>query len=122
MHKAYLAIKNDGTLWAWGDNTDGELGDGTYNDRDTPVQVVGLTNVIAIAAGGYHNLALKSDGTVWAWGRNFLYQLGDPSVTQSNIPIQVKGPLGVGNLTGIIAISAGGHHSIALKNDNTVIW
>ena len=63
-----LALKSDGTVWAWGFNQYGQLGDSTTTQRTTPVQVSGLTGVIAIASGGYHSMALKSDGTVWAWG------------------------------------------------------
>ncbi len=59
-----LAFKSDGTVWAWGSNRFGPLGDGTYTDRYTPGQVSGLTSVTAIAAGFYQSLALKSDGTV----------------------------------------------------------
>ena len=65
-----LALKPDGTVWAWGSNHYGELGNGTTTESHTPVQVSGLTGVIAIAGGGNNSLALKSDGTVWAWGRN----------------------------------------------------
>src|SRR5215467_1260733 len=79
-----LALKSDGTVWAWGDNSLGELGDGTTNNQTTPVQVVGsngqgfLTGVKAIVAGNdNHNLALKQDGTVFAWGDNEWGQLGD---------------------------------------------
>lgn len=62
-----LTIKDDGTVWAWGLNSYGQLGDGTTTRRLTPVQVSGLTGVTAISPRGAHSLALKSDGTVWAW-------------------------------------------------------
>ena len=65
-----LALKSDGTVWAWGSNSNGQLGDGTFNFHPTPTQVPGLTGIIAIAAGQNHSLALKSDSTVWAWGQN----------------------------------------------------
>ena len=67
-----LAVKSDGTVWAWGCNDYGQLGDGTTTNRLTPVQTSGLAGVgfTAIAAGGAHSLAVKSDGTVWAWGWN----------------------------------------------------
>ena len=61
------ALKSDGTVWAWGYNGYGELGDNTTVDKHTPVQVSGLTGVTAIAGADFHSLALKSDGTVWAW-------------------------------------------------------
>ena len=110
-----LALKSDGTVWAWGQNWNGQLGDGSTTNRSTPVQVSGLTGAIALAAGGAHSLALKSDGTVWAWGANDYGQPGDGSTTYSrSTPVQVSG------LTGVIALAAGGTHSLALKSDGTV--
>ncbi|MDD2510381.1 MAG: DUF3048 domain-containing protein [Syntrophomonas sp.] len=76
--------------------------------------------VIAIVAGGSHSLALKNDGSVWAWGNNQNGQLGDGSTTCRSYPVQVKDGTGVGFLEGIVAIAAGGNHSLALKNDGTV--
>lgn len=112
-----MALKNDGTVWAWGENLDGQLGDGTdSNNRHTPMQVSNLTNVIAIAAGGYHSLALKSDGTVWAWGRNSNGQLGDGSTSKRLTPVQVAG-----GLNNVKSISAGDAYSIALRNDGTAM-
>jgi alpha-tubulin suppressor-like RCC1 family protein len=121
-----LALKSDGTVWAWGTNGSGQLGDGTNTQRTNPVQVLGsggvgfLTGVSAVAAGTQHSLAVISDGTVWAWGSNLRYQLGDGTNTQRTSPVQVKGPGGVGFLTGVSAASAGSLHSLALKSDGTV--
>src|SRR2546428_6526575 len=75
-----------GTVWAWGYNGFGELGNGTFTATypygiDTPGPVSGLSGVTAIAGGNYHSLALKSDGTVWAWGQNFIGQLGNGTIT-----------------------------------------
>jgi len=61
-----LALKSDGTVWAWGMNNDGQVGDGTKIDRLAPVQMKGLTHVIAVRTGHYSSFALESDGTVWA--------------------------------------------------------
>ena len=73
-----VALKEDGTVWAWGDNRNGQLGEEiTTACRTTPVQVHDLTGVTAIAAGVWHTVALKEDGTVWAWGHNGRRQLGD---------------------------------------------
>ncbi|WP_407672253.1 RCC1 domain-containing protein, partial [Paenibacillus sinensis] len=72
-----LALKSDGSVWAWGYNGGGQLGDDSTTQRSMPVQVTGLTEVKDIAGGGSHSLALKSDGSVWAWGYNGGGQLGD---------------------------------------------
>jgi alpha-tubulin suppressor-like RCC1 family protein len=109
-----LALLADGTVMAWGENENGQLGDGTNTIRDEPVPVKGLTGVKAIAAGGSHSLALLSNGTVMAWGDNEDGQLGDGTLIESNVPVAVKG------LTGVKAIAAGANHSLALMGDGTV--
>jgi hypothetical protein len=109
-----LAVKSDGTVWAWGYNYYGQLGDGTTTDRWTPVQVSGITGVVAIAASRYHSLALLSDGTVWAWGYNGQGELGDGTTTESWTPVQTSG------IAGVIGIAGGRYHSIALLSDGTV--
>ncbi|MCU6713041.1 InlB B-repeat-containing protein [Paenibacillus sp. J5C_2022] len=109
-----LALKNDGTVWTWGKNSVGQLGDGTQTDRYSPVQVQGLNNVVAIAAGADYSLALRQDGTVWAWGLNYFGQLGDGTQTQRLSPVQVQG------LSDVTAITSGGQHNLALKSDDTV--
>jgi alpha-tubulin suppressor-like RCC1 family protein len=83
-----LALKNDRTVWAWGNNSKGQLGNNSTTDSHIPVQVSNLTNVIAIAGGYEHSLALKSDGTIWAWGNNFYGQLGNNTTTNSSVPVQ----------------------------------
>ena len=109
-----LALEDDGTLWNWGDNRYGQVGDGTTTDRNVPVQVSGLTRVTALAAGDDHSLAIEGDGTVWAWGWNLYGQLGDGTTTDRNVPVQVSG------LTHVIALAAGHGHSLALEADGTV--
>ncbi|ETR66986.1 MAG: hypothetical protein OMM_05382 [Candidatus Magnetoglobus multicellularis str. Araruama] len=63
-----LALRSDGTVWSWGFNGNGELGDGSRIDQSLPVQILPLNNIVGIAAGDHHCLALQADGTVWAWG------------------------------------------------------
>jgi alpha-tubulin suppressor-like RCC1 family protein len=116
-----LALNSDGTVWAWGYNFDGQLGDGTKANSTRPVRVGKLGRVQAIAAGAFFNQALKEDGTVWAWGSNtsgqdneLSGQLGDDAITSSNRPVEV------GDLGGVEAIAAGSSHSLALKEDGTV--
>ena len=112
-----LALKSDGTVWSWGNDGFGQLGDdATFVDKPTPVQVNGLTGIIAIAAGAFHSFALKNDSTVWSWGYDAQGQLGDDAIL-ANMPTPV--PVDAA-LTGIIAIAAGGNHSLALKSDGTV--
>lgn len=62
-----IALKNDGTVWAWGDNFYGQLGDNTKINRLIPIQVNSLSGIIAISGGVSHTVALKGDGTVWTW-------------------------------------------------------
>src|SRR5207248_140731 len=121
-----LALSADGTVWAWGDNAKGQLGDGTNTSRLRPVQIAGLSNVRAIAAGGNFSLALKADGTVWAWGGNDTGQLGDGTNVSRTTPVQVSG------LTGVVAVAASSVYPYqniesasagALKSDGTVwMW
>ena len=109
-----LAVKSDGTVWAWGDNSCGQLGIEPITKKSTPVQVNGLTGVVAVAEGKVQSLALKSDGTVWSWGDNSCGQLGIGTTTNQSTPVQVNG------LTGMVAVAGGYLHSLALKSDGTV--
>jgi alpha-tubulin suppressor-like RCC1 family protein len=85
-----VALKNDGTIRAWGNNSNGQLGDDTTSNRTTPVQVNRLSDMTAIAAGDNHTVALKKDGTAWAWGNNSYGQLGDGTTTDRTTPVQVQ--------------------------------
>ena len=125
-----IALKPDGTVWAWGVNSLGELGDGTTDDHHTASQVVGpggnghLENITHIAAdqNGHHALARRADGTVWAWGDNASGQLGTGAAGGlSATPVQVTRPLDpTGFLTDIVAVAAGKVSSVALDADGTV--
>ena len=108
-----LLLKPDGTLYAWGSNAQGQVGDGTTTARWSPVPVAALTGVVAIAAGDSHSLALRVDGTAWAWGDNYYGQLGDGTSTDRLLPIQVPG------LAGGAAVAAGGQHSLLTKSDGS---
>ena len=109
-----LALSGDGTVWAWGFNGHGQLGDGTAETRTTPVQVSGLTGVVKITAGDVHSIAVTRDGSVWAWGNNAVGQLGDGTTTDRLTPVLVS------SLGGVAAVAGGKLHSLALKDDGTV--
>jgi len=109
-----LALKKDGTVWAWGNGIFGLLGreiDSSY----TPLKVEGLDNVVAIRIAGPSNLVLKNDGTVWAWGLNNFGQFADDTIEQTATPTQIQG------LSNIVEIAAGSNHCLALEKDGT-IW
>lgn len=119
--QTHIVLKSDGTVWTWGMNGMGQLGDGTTTNRCTPVQVVGpggvghLSSITAVMGGEMHNFALKSDGTVWAWGNNMFGQLGSgESIKSSAVPVQVKG------LSSVVSLGGRGYHSLAVKSDGTV--
>lgn len=111
-----LAIRNDGTLWAWGDNFWGELGDGSNTNRTKPVQVGTATDWTFVhASTGPLSLALKSNGTLWAWGKNFWGQLGNGTNTHSNVPVQV------GTDNDWLIVSPGNDYVLATKTNRT-LW
>jgi alpha-tubulin suppressor-like RCC1 family protein len=116
------ALLGNGTVVAWGENKQGQLGDGTKLEKDVPTPVRGLTGVKAVAVGGIpslggHMLALLNDGTVRAIGGNGSGQLGDGSTTNSSSPVTVKG------LSGVTAVSAAVSHSVArLASGDVVSW
>ncbi len=85
-----LALDSEGKVFSWGDNSNGQLGDGTRSERNIPVEVKELEDITDISTGWQHSLALRSDGTVWAWGDNRFGQLGDGTYKDRKIPAQVK--------------------------------
>jgi hypothetical protein len=112
-----LALRADGTVWAWGNNSSGQLGDDTVKDRMTPVQAKAMSFITAVAAGGSHSLALRADGTVWAWGAGTRGQLGSSFPLDRHLPGQVKG-LASGGMKK--AIAAGANHSLGVRADGSV--
>jgi alpha-tubulin suppressor-like RCC1 family protein len=110
-----IALKTDGTLWAWGFNSSGQLGDNTQIDRYPHVQVGADNTWISIAAGYRHTIAVKTSGTLWAWGDDWYGQLGIGSKSWRFSPFQI------GTDTDWSSIAAGGYHTISLKTDGT-LW
>ena len=115
-----LAISSNGTLWSWGYNNYGQLGDGSVINKNAPFQIGSSNNWVFIAGGNYSSFGLKTDGTLWAWGYNGDGQLGDGTNTASNAPIAISFASS-GTVSLYIAVSAGQTHSLAIKNDNT-LW
>lgn len=111
-----LAVDTEGNVWSWGDNSEGQLGQGNVSENPvaTPVKVKGLANVISVSAGGAHALALKADGTVWAWGNNEYDQLGVDQASPITLPRQVE------SLENIVGIAAGLESNLALATDGQV--
>ena len=135
-----LALRSDDTVWAWGQNNYGQLGDTVLDNdgnyitySDVPVQVTGLTNIKAIAAGAGFSMALDTSGNVWVWGRNDSGQLGNgtsdtytidpttelPTPTATQFKVLVT-PTKIKSLSNITGIAAGGYHALAVDNTHTV--
>ena len=112
-------IKDDGTLWSWGYNTDGELGTNDRTTRSSMVQTVsGGNNWVEISCGWYHTGSIKSDGTLWLWGLNQFGALGDNSVAPKSSPVQT-----ISAGSSWVMVSCGGYHSAGIKTDGTLwLW
>jgi hypothetical protein len=109
-----IALKSDGTLWAWGQNDYGQLGIGNTIDQSEPVQVGTTSDWISISAGYSRTVGIKSDGTLWEWGKTFAGLNDNGGVPQSS-------PIQVGSDAGWISTAVGGTHIMALKSDGT-LW
>jgi alpha-tubulin suppressor-like RCC1 family protein len=111
-----LAVRQNGTAWAWGSGNFGALGDNTsFTNRSSPVSVVGgFTDWCQISAGSEHSLGVRQNGTAWAWGNNGQGRLGDNTTANKSSPVSV-----VGGFTDWCQISAGGCHSLAVRQNGT---
>ena len=121
-----MALRADGSVWTWGNNTVGQLGLGDYEHRSTPVKIPGLQDVVTISAGRAHALALKSDGSVWAWGANFDGEVGNgqfsyprywPPADPTGVPVHTPHQM---VSSGMVGISAGYSFSLLVRSDGTV--
>ena len=115
--KHIAAIKTDGTLWTWGYNSYGQLGDNTAVSKSSPVQTIsGGTNWKLVSSGAYHTAAIKTDGTLWTWGYNSLGALGDNTAVNKSSPVQT-----IAAGTNWKLVSGGAFHTTAIKTDGT-LW
>ena len=125
--KHSIAVKNDGSVWAWGHNSVGQLGDNTKTSSNLPVRVKDetgndwLRNVVDVHANASVSMAVKSDGTVWMWGNNDKGQLGQGHKSNRRLPVQVKGPDGSGYLMNIKEAATAEGCSMAL-DVNGYVW
>ncbi len=110
-----VAIKTDGTLWTWGSNQSGQLGNGTTTNSNIPIQIGSETDWLFIAAGDEFTFAIKNNHTLWAWGLNTYGQLGDNTTVSKNTPTQI------GTETNWQIVNAGTDHTVAIKSNGT-LW
>ncbi len=120
-------VMTDGTVWCWGLNDRGQLGDTTTTDAASPVQVAGpggtgtLIGAVQASLGDAHSCVVLWDATARCWGLNDKGQLGDTTTTDRTSPVQVTGPGGTGVLTGVAVVESGGQHSCVVGSAGT-IW
>lgn len=109
-----IVLSDDEQCWTWGQNGEGQLGNGSGSNSKKPVLLSGTSDWKSVGAGREHGLLVKTDGTVLAWGENGRGQLGDGSTTDRSTPVTVSG------LSDVVQVDGGYEHSIALKSDGTV--
>ncbi|MEA3372038.1 MAG: Ig-like domain-containing protein [Campylobacterota bacterium] len=115
--KFTIALKEDKTMWGWGNNEYGQIGNSAYNERRKPVQEdSNATDWIFVSAGADHSCAIKSNGTLWSWGLNLSGQLGNANNTSSRVAVQEDT-----NSTNWVSVSTGLNHTVALKS-NGELW
>lgn len=112
-----VGLKADGSVYAWGLNTNGQLGDGTNVQKSSPVQVLGGHSFIDLVAGYDFVVALKANGQAWTWGANTIGQLGDGTVVRKSSPVQV-----VGGLSFAQVVAGDAHVLGRLANGNVYAW
>lgn len=113
-HYHSMALRSDGSVWAWGYNAFGQLGDGTTTRRTSPVRVSGAHVFVAIAAGRDMSYAIRADGTLWGWGLNTEGQLGDGTTTNRTTPVRV------GTLANVVDVAGGRDHGLAVLANGTM--
>lgn len=112
-----MALKSDGTVWVWGANGNGQLGNGNYTRQPLPIQVTQLRNIKDIEASRYASFAIESDGTVWVWGKDAGSIFADGNITtETHLE-----PVEASNLNGFMTLAPGNVHALGIKNDNT-LW
>jgi len=112
-HRVSMVIMENGSLWGWGDNSYGAIGDGTTEDRNMPVKIMDDVRMADSAFGV--SMAVKNDNTLWAWGDNSRGLYGNITTEDSRVPLKV--------MDDVIFVSIGGNHVAAIKSDNSLwVW
>jgi alpha-tubulin suppressor-like RCC1 family protein len=120
-----LALQSNGTVWDWGNNANGELGDGTAVNRFSPVPVLNVSNIVSVSGGDSHSSALAADGTVWKWGLNNLGELGNgmTNAIANPFPAKILVDTYSNVFNNVVLLSARDYHNIAVKSDGSVwMW
>jgi alpha-tubulin suppressor-like RCC1 family protein len=112
-----VGIRADGSLWAWGAGSSGQIGDGGFTSRSAPVQIGSATDWQRVAAGSATSFAIKADGSLWAWGQNSFGELGDGTTAARTVPVRV------GTGTDWASVAADGTHTYATRTDGSLwVW
>jgi alpha-tubulin suppressor-like RCC1 family protein len=112
-----LALRANGTAWAWGLNSSGRLGDNTTVSKSSPVSVVGgFSDWLSVSGGGAHSLGVRANGSAWTWGSNTSGQLGDQTTVAKSSPVSV-----MGGFSDWVSVNAGGYHTVGLTASG-MIW
>jgi len=110
-HSSSFVIQSDGSLWAWGDNSAGQLGDGTTVNRYAPVKII--DDVVAVSSGVSHTMAIRNDGSLWGWGSNNRGELGDGTTERQFAPIRI--------MDDVVHVSTGYYTTMAIRTDGS-LW
>ena len=112
-HSHSFLIKDDRSLWVWGDNFTGQVGDGTQVERSSPVKLPGVAAIVDAGGGEAHSVAVRADGSVLAWGLNDRGQVGDGTTSNRALPTPVTG------MSGATRVAVGANHAVILKSDGS---